>query len=119
MVLMSDGEYNSAYADGVISKVLPPTVQPYINYTQNNVNFKAPDNADSFTQAKAQCDAIKATGIELYVITFQLIKTIPDRVSLVTYCATDAAHLIDGDAGGLDAAFTLIANNIKNLRLTN
>lgn len=112
MILMTDGEYNSAYADGVMSGQLN-----YVNYTASRVNNKAPDNGDPFTQSKAICSAIKASGVELYVITFQLDKTKPERVDLTTSCATDAKHLIDADSTSLDAAFSKIANQLQEMRI--
>ena len=118
MVLMTDGEYNSAYADGVFSGQLP-SYSSYINYNWNEVNIKAPNNNYAIPQATAVCAGIKATGIEVYVITFQLDPSHAERVAFINSCATDAAHVIDADHTSLDAAFTLIANNIKNLRLTN
>ncbi len=118
MILMTDGEYNSAYVDGVFSGQ-KPAYESYINYSSSDVNIKPPSNDYAINQAVNICSATKATGVELYVITFQLDPTHPERVTWTKNCATDAAHLIDGDGGGLDAAFTQIANNIKNLRLTN
>ena len=112
MILMTDGEYNSAYANGVMSGTLN-----YVNYTDSKVINQAPDNGDPFVQSKSMCTAIKATGIELYVITFQLDKTKPERVDLTTSCATDAEHLIDADSTSLDAAFTKIANKLQALRI--
>lgn len=118
MVLMTDGEYNSAYADGVFSGQLP-AYSNYINYTQSDVNKKAPDNNYAIPQATTICGAIKAKGIEVYVITFQLDPTHAERVGLINSCATDAAHVIDADHTSLDAAFSKIANNINSIRITN
>jgi Flp pilus assembly protein TadG len=112
MILMTDGEYNSAYADGVMSGQLN-----YVGYNTSNVINKAPDNGDPFTQSKAICSAIKASGVELYVITFQLDKTKPQRVDLTTSCATDSKHLIDADGTSLDAAFSKIANQLQEMRI--
>jgi|GEM_PF-625099 len=112
MILMTDGEYNSAYADGVMSGQLN-----YVNYNDSNVINKAPDNGDPFTQSKAICSAIKASGVEIYVITFQLDKTKSQRVDLTTSCATDAKHLIDADNTSLDSAFSTIANQLQEMRI--
>ncbi len=115
MILMTDGEYNSRYANGVFSGP-----SNYTNYGSDpDTNILAPNNGDVYTQAKSLCTAIKATGIELYVITFQLDKTKPWRVDLTTSCASDAAHLIDADTTSLDSAFSMIASNINALRITN
>lgn len=112
MILMTDGEYNSAYADGVMSGNLT-----YVGYTQRNVINKNPDNGDPFVQSKAMCSAIKGSGIELYVITFQLDKTRTQRVDLVNSCATDSKHIFDADNTSLDAAFGAIANQLQEMRI--
>lgn len=109
---MTDGEYNSTYADGVMSGY-----SNYASYTPSNVINKVADNGDPFVQSKAMCSAIKASGVELYVITFQLDKTQPKRVDLVNSCPTDAKHLIDADTTSLDAAFTSIANKLQEMRI--
>jgi Flp pilus assembly protein TadG len=113
MILMTDGEYNSAYADGVMSGNLT-----YVNYTSKNVINKDPDNGDPFVQSKAMCSAIKASGIELFVITFQLDKTKAERVDLVNSCATDTNHIFDADTTSLDAAFGSIANQLQQMRIS-
>jgi Flp pilus assembly protein TadG len=112
MILMTDGEYNSAYADGVMSGNLS-----YVSYNDENVINKDPDNGDPFVQSKAMCNAIKASGIELYVITFQLDKSKPKRVDLVEKCATDGDHILDADTTSLDIAFNTIANQIQEMRI--
>ncbi len=112
MILMTDGEYNSAYADGVMSGNLS-----YVTYTTKNVINKDPDNGDPFVQSKAMCSAIKGSGIELYVITFQLDKSKAERVDLVNSCATDSKHILDADSTSLDIAFNTIANQIQEMRI--
>ena len=112
MILMTDGEYNSAYADGVMSGNLS-----YVNYWDPNVINKNPDNGDPFTQSKSMCTQIKASGIELFVITFQLDKSKSERVDLVNSCATDAKHILDADTTSLDAAFGSIANQLQEMRI--
>ncbi|MDE2447171.1 MAG: hypothetical protein KGO94_13435, partial [Alphaproteobacteria bacterium] len=114
MVLMTDAEYNSAYANGVMSGQLN-----YVNYNTRKVIDMPPDNGDPYDQSKAMCSAIKASGVEVYVITFQLDKSRPERVDLTTSCATDANHLIDADTTSLDAAFTKIANQLNEMRIAN
>jgi Flp pilus assembly protein TadG len=116
MILMTDGEFNSAYADGVISGNLT-YVDAVAPYNKLYVVNKDPDNGDPFVQSKAMCSAIKASGIEIYVITFQLVKTETKRVQLVKDCATDAGHIKDADKTSLDAAFSEIANQLQEMRI--
>ena len=113
MILMTDGEYNTAYVDGTISNVTS-----YTSYGSDwNTNPNAPTNGNVYTQSKNVCAAIKASGVEVYVITFQLVKSLSWRVGLVNDCATDAGHIIDADSTSLDDAFSTIANQIQAMRI--
>lgn len=117
MILMTDGEYNSAYGNGVISG--NPVVSGSY-YTTNDLINKAPDNGDVYTQSNAMCTAIKASGVEVYTIAFQLDATYPLRVALLNNCATDAAHaLVATDQSQLNTIFQSLAQNLSTLRLTN
>jgi Flp pilus assembly protein TadG len=113
MILMTDGEFNSAYVNGVFSNQ-----SPYANYQGNETLNLPPTNGNVFNQANSMCNSIKASGVEVYVISFQLDKTQAQRVALINNCATDAAHVIDGDTQSLDAAFASIANKLLAMRIT-
>ncbi len=113
MILMTDGEYNSANANGVITG--NPTVSGS-GGSSDHINLAA-TNGDSYAQSTSMCAAIKASGVEVYVITFQLVKTIQKRVDLVNSCATDASHILDADTTSLDIAFNGIANSIMSMRV--
>jgi Flp pilus assembly protein TadG len=113
MIMMTDGEFNSAYADGVLSGNLTYTS----GYSNSSIINKDPDNGDPFVQSKAMCSAIKNSGVEVYVITFQLDKTQTQRVQLVKDCASDANHILDADTTSLDIAFNTIANQLQEMRI--
>ena len=114
MILMTDGEYNSAYdANGVISSLssLPGS---------GSASYQSPlasPIGNSYVQATNMCAAIKASGVEVYVVTFQLNSSIAQRVALVNGCATDANHVIDADSTSPSAAFTTIANQLNAMRI--
>ena len=113
MILMTDGEYNSANNSGVIAG------NPFVTGTgsaANQINL-GPTNGDSYAQSNTMCAAIKASGVEVYVVTFQLDKSVAKRVSLVNNCASDAGHVLDADSTSLDTAFNSIANSIQAMRL--
>ncbi|WP_196504126.1 TadE/TadG family type IV pilus assembly protein [Aestuariivirga litoralis] len=125
MILMTDGEYNSAYCNGVITgndTANGSSGSPYYYSVTgsgspiDHINC-APTNGGAYTQSNAMCSAIKASGVEVYVITFQLDKTYPARVALVNNCATDASHVVDADSTSLDAAFKSLANQILGMRI--
>lgn len=106
-VLMTDGEYNT-------------------QYTTNGV----PDNSNSTTscpnaangvcasaQAVSQCDAMKAKGIEVYTVGFQLDNTLAKNT--LKSCATDADHFYNSTTGdALKQAFRDIALKISTLYLS-
>jgi hypothetical protein len=64
------------------------------------------------------CNAIKATGIEIYTVGFDIASN-PTLQSLMASCATSAAHAYLADSGtDLQAAFEEIGQNISALRLS-
>ena len=115
MILMTDAEYNTAYVNGVVSKDTNYT--SYGSGNDDEVAFASPTNGDVYNQAASMCSSIKASGVEVYVITFQLDKSLSWRVGLVNNCATDSSHIIDADSTSLDAAFGKIANQILAMRI--
>ncbi len=125
MVLMTDGEYNSAMCNGVITGNDPVLGSPGNPYYQSVVGSGspvdhigcAPSNGDVYTQANSVCSAIKTSGVEVFVITFQLDTSYANRVALANNCATDASHVVNADTTSLDAAFSNIANQILAMRL--
>ena len=117
MVLMTDGEYNSVSASGVISG--NPVVSGSY-YTLSDLTSKAPDNGDVYTQSNTMCTNMKAAGIEVYTIAFQLDTTYPQRVALLQNCATDSAHALSASSSAqLNAVFQSLAQSLVSLRLTN
>jgi Flp pilus assembly protein TadG len=117
MILMTDGEYNSVYSNGVISG--NPVVSGSY-YTTSDLINRAPDNGDTYTQSNAMCTAIKASGVEVYTIAFQLDTTKPQRVALLNNCATDSAHaLTASNSAQLNNVFQALAQSLATLRLTN
>ena len=115
MVLMTDGEYNSAYCQGVISG---PSSLPGSGSNSDHIGCSS-TLGDTYVQANAMCAAVKQKGVEVFVITFQLDKSKAQRVALTQNCATDTSHLVDADTTSLDAAFETIANSINSMRITN
>ncbi|HEY4995461.1 MAG TPA: hypothetical protein VII21_04120, partial [Aestuariivirga sp.] len=114
MILMTDGEYNSAYdKNGVISG---PSSLSGSGATSYQSSLASPIG-NSYVQATSMCAAIKASGVEVYVVTFQLDSTVAQRVALVNSCATDANHIVDADSTSPSAAFAKIANQLNAMRI--
>jgi hypothetical protein len=151
MVLMTDGEYNSAYCKGVISSnggsttynvgsgsvkdmidcmpendsnqtgAPPDSAKPagMSSSTWTTVKGNTAKNKSVYTQSKKLCAAMKAKGIEIFTIEFQLDSNYADRVDLVSSCATDAAHRVTAsDGASLKAAFKKIAASIGDPRVS-
>ncbi len=108
VVFMTDGEFNTAYCRGVLSK----------NYNGGNstINCNA-TLGDPTPQAQALCTSMKNNNITVYTIGFQL-----DTATAQTFmanCATDTGKAFDAaDSADLEAAFAAIAQNILELRVS-
>lgn len=107
-VLMTDGEYNIQYTskgvdDGSSS----------LTYCPNAAN-----GVCSSAQAKQQCTAMKAKGIEIFTVGFQLGGS-QIAIDTLSSCATDANHFYNSSTGdALKAAFRDIALKISTLYLS-
>jgi Flp pilus assembly protein TadG len=91
-ILMTDGDFNTYY---------------------NNAS-----NGDSGEQAEDLCTAMKAAGITVYTVAFE-VDDDSDAAEVMENCATDAGSYYDADSGEeLEQAFRDIALRISDLRLT-
>lgn len=113
-VLMTDGEYNSSYCNGVISG---PTSTSGSGSQSDQINCAAP-NGHAFNQAQALCAAMKQRGVIVYTVGFDVVDDQRAR-DLVDGCATSDDHVYYADNGAeLRAAFRAIALAITQLRLS-
>lgn len=113
VILMTDGQFNIQYCNGVLSK------DSNNGTSSQKINCNAP-NGSSHDQAVALCNAIKtpANNTVLYTVGFYLGG---DTTSLnfLRDCATDPAHFFQADsASDLDNAFTSIAQSLNKLRIS-
>ncbi|WP_045837223.1 pilus assembly protein TadG-related protein [Hyphomicrobium sp. 99] len=106
-VLMTDGEYNTQYtSNGIDDGSSSLTYCP-----------KAANGVCSSDQAKSLCTAMKAKGIEVYTVGFQLDNQL--AIDTLKSCATDANHFYNSTTGdALKAAFRDIALKISTLYLS-
>ncbi|WP_162914898.1 pilus assembly protein TadG-related protein [Desertibaculum subflavum] len=113
VVIMTDGEYNSIYHNGVIAKnsISGSGANQYkINENSNH--------GSSYAQSEALCTAMKAQGITVYTVGLDVIDT-PAATSLVQNCATSPAHVyLPNDGVELQDAFRAIGKSISTLRLS-
>ena len=100
-ILMTDGEYNTEYCNGV---------------TTSYINCNSP-NGSSTTQARTLCTNMKAAGITVYTVGFQLARG-GESYETMRQCATDPSSFFSADDGdGLKQAFRDIALQISTLYL--
>ena len=112
VVLMTDGEFNTAYCNGVISG----NSASGSGSTSDHIACDA-TNGTSFQQAESLCTNMKASGILVYTIGFTLASQ--SARDLMTNCATDASHAYLASTGDeLRQVFREIATRIASLRLT-
>jgi hypothetical protein len=112
-IIMTDGEYNTPYCDGVVAQ--DHTVGWIIPDDEaNNCNA---NNGQPLVQSAAMCTAMKAAGIQVYTVGFQLGSD-TGVVDMLTNCATSPsdAYLADNNTELL-TAFENIAEDISDLRL--
>jgi Flp pilus assembly protein TadG len=113
-VLMTDGEYNSPYCNGVIAQ----DATSGSGSTSDHINCNA-TNGSSYSQALTTCTNMKAAGIELYTVGFLVVDSQPAR-DLLSQCATDASHYyVSTDGNALQSAFQDIALKIASIYLAN
>lgn len=113
VILMTDGAFNTVYCEGVIAR--NSTTGSGSTADHNSCN--AP-NGGSYGQAVAQCDAMKAAGLVVYTVGFD-IGTDANAISLMTNCATSSQHAHLAATGtDLKEAFRTIGRNISRLRLS-
>lgn len=99
VVLMTDGDFNTTYCNGVPA----------------GVSCFSP-NGDPSSQALRLCTNMKAKGIILYTVGFNVNG---GSATLLRSCATDTAHAFFPVTGAeLKASFQSIAQSIGNLRLS-
>lgn len=113
-VIMTDGNFNTMYYNGVISQ------DATYGNASDRVNQDAL-NGDAYTQAQALCDAMKAPApgpnIEIFTVGLELSNQA--AIDIMNYCATDASHVyLPASGADMNAVFTDIAMKISRLRLS-
>lgn len=112
-VVMTDGEYNSMYCNGVITQ--DSTSGSGSNSDHINCNAA---NGNTYTQAETLCANMKTAGVIVYMVGFQVVSA-PAASQLINNCATSPAHIYLPQTGtALQNAFTAIAQEINQLRIS-
>ncbi len=110
-ILMTDGEYNTAHCNGVLSSNSSANGNQRINCNANNAN--------SDSQADQLCAAMKLnTGITVYTVGFALGGN-NTAINTLRNCASDTTKFYEAEDGdALRLAFRDIALQIAKLRLS-
>lgn len=108
VVLMTDGEFNTGFCQDVTSSNSGMGGSERINcgWTNGHPN----------DQTAALCTAMKARGVVVYTVGFQVGSS---QMTMLRNCATSSNHAYQSSNGAqLRAAFQAIAASITQLRLT-
>ncbi|OYX31007.1 MAG: hypothetical protein B7Y99_10970 [Caulobacterales bacterium 32-69-10] len=112
VVIMTDGEYNSVYCNGVISR----------NSTTGSGSIRDHESCDapngsSYYQSGQICSRMRAAGVIVYVVGFKVVNT-QNAATLIANCATDSTHVYYPETGtDLKTAFRSIGQDLSRLRI--
>lgn len=110
VIIMTDGEFNAPYCNGVTARGYNAS-----NSASNNCD---PDNGEPYAQSRALCDAMKAQGIVVYTVGFQ-ISAGGGAEDLLEYCASTSSGFYNAGSGTeLSEAFNAIGRDITQLRIS-
>lgn len=113
VVLMTDGAFNTTYCNGVISR----DAGAGSGSSADHINCNAP-NGGAFSQARALCDNMKAQGVIIYTVGFDVASD-QNAKDIMTACATDAEHVyLPSTGAALKDAFHAIGQDISRLRIS-
>jgi hypothetical protein len=108
-VIMTDGQFNTAYCNGVLSSDF--------NGGSNAINCNA-TNGNPTDQAIEMCEAMKDAGLVIYTVGFD-VGSNADASRFIAECAsTSDKAFMATDGAALRAAFREIALSISQLRLS-
>lgn len=113
VILMTDGEFNTTYCNGVLSSDTSVNVS---SYDGHRINCAA-TNGNGFEQAKAMCAAMKLKGITIYTVGFN-ISSSTDVTDMLNSCATSGVAYLPNSGTALKTAFKEIGQDISSLRIS-
>ncbi len=113
VIIMTDGEFNTPYCSGVISR----QAGEGSGSNTGKINCDA-DNGNPFDQGRALCAAMKARGVLVYTVGFQITAG-GNAANMLQACAsTPANYYLAGSGGDLSEAFAAIGRDITQLRIS-
>ena len=120
VVLMTDGEFNNPYCQGVISHDAPS------NGSAGNANYQincSAPNGTPFAQSVALCEGMKKENIVIYTVGFNLSTStggagVDTAYEVMDKCATSKEHFFTPNKNtDLKEAFRAIGRDITRLRI--
>lgn len=113
VIIMTDGEFNTPYNSGVIAQNAGAGSGTNLDKINQNGT-----NGDPFAQGAALCSAMKARGVIVYTVGFQ-ISSGGDAAALLASCASSAQHAhLPTSGSDLSEAFAAIGRDITKLRIS-
>ena len=113
VVIMTDGEFNTPYCSGVISR----DAGSGSGSNTGKIDCAA-DNGDPFNQGKSMCAAMKARGVLVYTVGFQIESDSSAADVLRTCASTPSSFYLPANGGDLSEAFAAIGRDITRLRIS-
>ena len=113
VVLMTDGAFNTPYCKGVAAKDAGSGSPS----SDSRINCNA-TNGDPFDQAETLCTNMKAKGVIVYTVGFN-VGNDSDVKNLMSNCATSPEYVyMPSNGNDLKIAFRAIAQDINSLRIS-
>ncbi|QBX38811.1 pilus assembly protein [Brevundimonas sp. S30B] len=113
VILMTDGEFNTPYFEGVIARDAGTGSGANSDHINQNSS-----NGDPFAQTLRLCNAMKARGVIVYTVGFQVASG-GNAAKLMRDCATGPAFaFLPASNADLSDAFRAIGRDITRLRIS-
>jgi Flp pilus assembly protein TadG len=113
VIIMTDGEFNTPYCSGVIARDAGSGSGSAADHIFCNAT-----NGDPFEQTLASCAAMKAQGIIVYTVGFQVASG-GGAERVIQNCASSSAHVyLPASGADLSEAFKAIGRDITRLRIS-
>lgn len=113
VIIMTDGEFNTPYCSGVISR----QAGSGSGSNTGKIDCDA-DNGDPFDQGRALCTAMKNRGVLVYTVGFQITAG-GDAANMLQACASTPSNFyLPASGGDLSEAFAAIGRDITQLRIS-
>lgn len=117
-IIMTDGEFNTPYCNGVVAGAVSGS-----GTTTQHINCAA-TNGNPFAQSVTMCNAMKAKGIIIYTVGFDIGSSngaagVDTAKEVMEQCATDPSHVyLPSNGSSLQSAFAAIGRSISQLRIS-